>query len=176
MEKESEGEDDDTFMARVCQPALNYVNEDLTFTTEVPSEFKDNRLPTLDFTMWLGEDQKLSHAFFEKEMKSQLLIEKESAMGSRQKFCILANELTRRIYNIDENDKGAEAEITETIENFSRQAKNSGWEVKDVREMVISGYRGWERRKKRRLEEGKEAYPGKENTDQVDRQGRLVQN
>ena len=80
-------------------------------------------------------------------MKTQLLIEKESAMGTRQKFCILANELTRRIYNIDENDEEAEAEITKTIENFTRQAKNSGWDSKDVREMVISGYRGWERRK-----------------------------
>ena len=30
--------------------------------------------------------------------------------------------------------------------------------MKDVREMVISVYKGWERRKRRRLEEGNEVY------------------
>ena len=45
--KEREGEDRDSFMARVCLPALNAINSDLTFTTEVASEFGDKRLPTL---------------------------------------------------------------------------------------------------------------------------------
>jgi hypothetical protein len=40
-------------MARVCLPAINSINGDLEFTAEVPEEFKDKKLPTLDFFFWL---------------------------------------------------------------------------------------------------------------------------
>ena len=64
-------------------------------------------------------------------------------MGIKQKHTILGNELTRRLYNIDEELEEAETEIEKVIENFTRQAKNSGWGQKETREMVVSGYRGW---------------------------------
>ena len=38
-------------MARICLPAMNAINEDLVFTTEVPEEFPKHRLPTLDFLL-----------------------------------------------------------------------------------------------------------------------------
>ena len=37
-------------MSRICAPAQNSINEDLEFTQEVPEDFKDNRVPTLDTT------------------------------------------------------------------------------------------------------------------------------
>ena len=40
-------------MSRLCKEAMNSINEDLTFTTEVPADFENNRLPTLDFELWL---------------------------------------------------------------------------------------------------------------------------
>ena len=80
-------------------------------------------------------------------------------MAKRQKFCIQANELTRRLMNIDEEeDETIDIEVEETIEQFTRQTKNSGWDVREAREMVVSGYAGWIRRKRRRLEEGSEIY------------------
>ena len=39
-------------MARICLPAMNAVNEDLVFTVEIPEDFPNNRLPTLDFLFW----------------------------------------------------------------------------------------------------------------------------
>ena len=101
-EKKEEGEDDEMFMARLCLPVMNSINTDLTFTAEVAGDFPNKKLPTLDFNLWKKEDQSLSHCYYEKEMKSQILLEKDSAMGMRQKYCINSNELTRRLYVIDE--------------------------------------------------------------------------
>ena len=95
--KANEGEDDEMLMARLCLPVMNSINEDLTFTVEVAGNFNNKKLPTLDFNLWMREDKTLSHGYYEKEMKSQMLLEKESAMGTKQKYCINANELTRRL-------------------------------------------------------------------------------
>ena len=89
--REEQGENKDCFMAMLCLPAMNAINPDLTFTVEVPSDFKDGRLPTLDFSLWMSEDGQLRHSYFEKEMKTQKMIEKESAMSTKQKITILSN-------------------------------------------------------------------------------------
>merc|ERR1711952_395149 len=78
--KEDEGESREAFMARLCLPAMNGINPDLTFTVETAEEFQGNKLPTLDFTLHMNEDMHISHGYFEKEMKSQRVVEKESAM------------------------------------------------------------------------------------------------
>ena len=52
------------------------------------------KLPTLNTNMWLNKDGTVSHSFFEKDMKYQLVIKKDSAMSIRQKICILSNEVT----------------------------------------------------------------------------------
>ena len=44
------------------------------------------------------------------------------------------------------------------IENYTRQVKNSGWEVREAREMVTSGYAGWIRKRRRRKERGEDLY------------------
>ena len=157
-ELERNGEDKDSFMARLCLPLMNDINQDLTFTAEVAADFPDRRLPTLDFTLWQVEEGELAHSYYEKEMKTQVMLEKESAMGTRQKFTIQSNELTRRLYNVDEELLSKEEEVFEITEQFTKQAKNSGWNRKDTREMVISGYRGWRRRLERRKEEGGSQY------------------
>ena len=145
--------------ARLCLPAMNDVNPDLTFTAEVAEDFGDRRLPTLDFSLWMKDDMSISHSYYKKGMKSQMMLDRKSAMGKRQKYCIMSNELTRRLMNIDEEDEVlAEREITKTIEDFTRQLKNSGWEVKEAWEMVTSGYAGWIRRKRNRNQEGSGLY------------------
>ena len=88
-------------------------------------------------------------------MKNQQVIEKASAMGTKQKYCILANEVTRRLYNTEYGEK---EEAEEVLEKMTRQLKNSGWNRKESKEIIISGYRGWERRILRRKEEGGRVY------------------
>ena len=129
-------------MARLCLPAMNDVNEDLTFTAEVESDFKNLKLPTLDFSLWMGKCGRLHHTYYKKELKTQKMLEKESAMAIKQKQCILGNELTRRLYNVDTEVDEEDEDVREIIENYTRQAKNSGWERREIREIVISGYLG----------------------------------
>ena len=102
-------------MARLCLPAMNGINPDLTFTVETAEDFKDNKLPTLDFTMQMKEDMRITHGYYEKDMKSQLVIGKESAMGTGQKFSILSNEIARRLYSIEDMEG---AKIIKTSHHF----------------------------------------------------------
>jgi hypothetical protein len=81
-------------MARICLPAMNSVNEDLIFTTEIPEDFPLARLPTLDFLIWLVNGL-INHTYFEKEMKTPFLTMQRSAMGEQQRSSILSNELVR---------------------------------------------------------------------------------
>ena len=55
-EKRREGETTDARMARILTPAMNLVNKDLRFTTELCEDFADNKTPTLDFKMWFEKD------------------------------------------------------------------------------------------------------------------------
>ena len=91
-------------------------------------------------------------------MKTQLMLEKDSAMAMKQKYTILANELTRRLYNIDDEEEENAEEVEKTIEQMTRQLKNSGWNRKETREIITSGFKGWKRRMERRMEETGEKY------------------
>ena len=60
---------DNVRMAKVClTTAMNSINKDLKFTTEAPEDFDNNRLPTLDFMIWMV-DGMIYHTYFEKPMK-----------------------------------------------------------------------------------------------------------
>ena len=154
--KELEGEKEDEFMARVCLEAMNQINPDLTFTAEVQSDFVDKKLPTLDFTLEMQATGNVKHSYFEKAMKNQILIEKDSAMSIKQKYCILSNEVTRRLYNVAEDEK--EEEVEKVLDKMTEQLKNSGWNQNESREIIVSGYKGWKNRLERRKEESGQVY------------------
>jgi hypothetical protein len=80
---EMENEPDNRRMARVCLPAMNAVNEDLKFTTECPEDFPRQRLPTLDFVLWMVGGL-LYHSYFEKAMVLQYTIMSREAMNCQQ--------------------------------------------------------------------------------------------
>ena len=46
-------EPDNIRMERICLLEINSVNRNFKFTTECPEEFEKNRLPTLDFMLWM---------------------------------------------------------------------------------------------------------------------------
>ena len=154
---EEEGESADARMARVCHPAMEDINPDLKFTTEVASDFPDQWLPTLDFKTEMGEDGTINHTYFQKEMKTPFVVMQRSAMGTKQKYSILANELTRRMSNINREGTSHE-EKTRVVEEFTKEMKNSGWSREETREIVVSGMLGWTRKHERREKENKEFY------------------
>ena len=150
-------------MARLCLPAINSVNEDLVFTAEIPEEFEDNKLPTLDFFLWLEKNGYLNHSYFQKLMKTPLVLMQKSAMGDRQRYSILSNELNRRLSNTN-NELVDKTEQHNIIEKFIQQLKSSGYERKASREIVISGILGWKRKIARRKKEGTNFYRSAKST------------
>ena len=59
---------------------MNAISTDLQFTTEAPEVFNENKLPTLDFKLWLVLGI-IVHSYFEKEMRTPYVIMKRSAMS-----------------------------------------------------------------------------------------------
>ena len=98
-----------TRMVRICLPAINSVNTDLVFTAETPEKFPENKLPTLDFLLWLEKSGPLkgllNHSYFKKPMKAPLVIMKDSAIGDHQRYSIISNELIRRLSNANPDNK-----------------------------------------------------------------------
>ena len=61
--------------------AMNSISPDIQFTIEVSDDFSDKRLPTLSFSLW-EENWGISHSYFEKDMRSQVLLMERSAMST----------------------------------------------------------------------------------------------
>jgi hypothetical protein len=140
----NEGESTNKRMSRICLPIMNSINRDLVFTVEVPEDFPNGKMPTLDFDMEIV-GWGLTHSYFEKSMKTPYLT--NSAMGEQQKYGILANELIRRLSNV--SDGIGICERLKIVEKYIQQLKNSGYTRKQSREAVTSGLWG-SRRKLRR--------------------------
>ena len=161
--KYEQKESTNTRMSRLCLPAINTVNRDLVFTAEKPEDFKDNKLPTLDFFLWLQRNGLLNHSYFQKSMKTPLVIMEQSAMSDNQRHSILANELIRRLSNTNHEDQDTE-ETASIMEVFTQQLKSSGYSRKTSREIVVSGTLGWKRKIQRRIEDGTDFYRSAKTT------------
>jgi hypothetical protein len=135
---------------------MNSVNPDLQFTVETAEDFEDGRLPTLDFDMWVDEGGVIKHSYFEKPMKTQLVLMKRSAMSENQKIDILSNELIRRLSNVGQGIE--KSETTKVINNYTRQLKNSEYEQKQAKEIITCGLRGYKNKVERRRQDGEDFY------------------
>ena len=155
--KAGEGESRDARMARILQPVMNSINGDLVFTTELPEDFEDERLPTLDFKMWLEEDWEINHTFYGKAMKNQMMIPRRSAMSDKMKISILSNDLNRRLSNINTERMPQEEQVM-VVEKFTQQLVNSGFNRQESREIVVSGVKSWIRRHVKRQKEDRGFY------------------
>ena len=154
MSKEREGETNNQRMARRCNPAMNIINNDLKFTTESQEDFEQERLPTLDFEMWMKENNnQIGHSYFQKTMKTPYVLMERSGTSYHQKFQILSNELCRRLSNI-QIEQIEKKEVLQKIEQFIKELKNSGYRRKQSRELVIAGIKGWETKIKKRKRQG----------------------
>ena len=114
-----------TRMARLCKVAMYCINLDLSFTTEVPEDFPENKLPTLDFVLWLFCGLIL-HSYLEKSMRTPYVIMRHSAMSEHQRISILCNELVRRLSNV--HPDVVDQEISFIVEHYFVQLKASGYD------------------------------------------------
>ena len=113
-------------------PYHKLYNEELEFTAETPEEFKDNKLPTLDFFLWLADPLQL------REDYENSAGYHGSAMSGNQRYSILSNEMIRRLSNTNHEDPDQE-DVLNIIETFIQQLKSSGYGRKCAREIVVCG-------------------------------------
>ena len=97
--------------------AMNYICDDLKFTTETERDFDKKRLPTLSFETWSTKEG-IRHSYFEKHMRSQILTQKGSSMSEQSKMNILVNELQRRFEVLD-----VKTETDEKVEIIDKMPK-----------------------------------------------------
>ena len=98
--KKEQKESTNQRMARICLPAINSINPDLEFTAEVPEDFEDGRVPTLDTNWWQMADYTINHSYFEKAMRTPYVIMKKNAISDNSRYNIFSNDLVRRLSNM----------------------------------------------------------------------------
>lgn len=196
--------------SRLIKEAMNCLEPELEFMSETCEEFSSNRLPTLDYQVWLeeqegaktqdqagvepdqeldpevlevcgdphfrfpdpvpltpreetckiqetqtknpGKAQVISYMYFEKEMSSKYCTLEKSAMSWNQKRSMLSQELIRRLLNTSE-EVGKEVKDN-IILGMSKRLKMSGYEQKQIRDIICSGLKGY----KRKLGKGQERH------------------
>ena len=126
---------------------MNSINSDLEFTTESERDYDNGRMPTLSFEMWSTKDG-ISHSYYEKPMRSQVLTMRRSSQAEKSKFSILVNELNRRFEVMHE--KVTIEEKIRVVDKFCQQLVNSGYSYLQVREIVLSSLKGQDKKEKRR--------------------------
>ena len=146
----------------IIKNTLMGVEQYLEFTVESGEEFVDGWLPTLDTSLKVGEQNQILFRFFEKETSSTKTVQKRSAMEENSKQQVLANDLVRRLCNSME--QLGEEERRRIIDGYSQKLLNSGYNVEQVRKIIVNGIRGYEGRKKRCQYEGRRLHrTGKES-------------
>ena len=68
-------------------------------------------------------------------------------MDENSKNQILANDLIRRMSNVDENQENKR--MKEVIDKYSVKLITSGYTISQTRKIVLNGIKGWENRKER---------------------------
>ena len=69
----------------------------------------------------------LNHSYFQKSIKTPLVIMEKSAMGSSQRYNILSNEMVRRLSNTNHEETNPQ-KVLQIIETYTQQLKSSGYE------------------------------------------------
>ena len=145
---------------REVRKLMNMINSDLKFTTESERDFENKRLPTLSFEMWSNFGG-ISHSYYEKKMRSQVLTMKRSSQPENSKFSILVNELNRR-FEVMSEDVLLEEKI-EVVDKYCQQLVNSGYEYSQIRSIILSSLKGV-LRKEERLKKRNKRYKSSKET------------
>ena len=88
----------DVISARIVVDIANSLEEDITMTFDTPSLNIEGRMPVLDMTVWV-EDDEILFSFFEKPMASDMVMMRNSALSWQTKKAALSSEVARRLLN-----------------------------------------------------------------------------
>ena len=91
-------------MARV-QEMANRIVKDIIFTVDLPKIHLSRQVQMLDVAVWVETDREgnstVRHTYYEKPSTSPLVFHGRGACSTRQKIVVLAEEVKRRLLNMD---------------------------------------------------------------------------
>ena len=90
---------DDARTVALLVQAMNSIMPFLSFTGEAQSDFSDNRLPTLDCSIFANDDAFL-FSFYEKPMRSDTSLDAMTALPASTIRSSLRQEIVRRLTNM----------------------------------------------------------------------------
>ena len=138
---------EDQVTAEFVRSIASSIYTGLVFTADCPSTNADNKLPVLDLKLWLESGVEgetiVRHQFYEKEMTSQLVIHKNSALGWSVKRATLVNEVKRRLYNTDSITPWSEK--ANMVSKLSVKMLKSGYNSSEIFTVVQGGVRMFEK-------------------------------
>ena len=98
-EKRDEKLPKDRVTMEIIKSIANSISDMIEFTVDVPSNYEEDKMPILDMKVWLNDEDEVEYMFYEKPMKSTLVINKQSALPENVKMKTLTQEVFRRLHN-----------------------------------------------------------------------------
>ena len=138
---------------RIIAGTLGEVKSYLEFTTEVGEDFVDGWLPTLDTALKVYENNRIQYRFYEKPEGARSTLHQKSAMGENPKHQTLSQEMIRRLLNCSEDLQ--DEQIQMITDNYASKLHNSGYNIEQIRKILLSGVKGYGAKKTRCSIEGK---------------------
>ena len=124
----------------------------LKFTMETGEEFQDGWLPTLDTSLRVNERNLVLYKFYQKEVSSNTVIQRCSAMAENSKIQILSNDMVRRMLNTSENLR--DEVRCSVVDSYAQMLINSGYSPQTTRKVIMNGLKNYENKKKASFRKG----------------------
>ena len=86
----------------VLEGTMEGLQHFLKFTMETGEDFQHGRLPTLDTSLWVDQQNVVHYTFYEKPMCLNQVLQKDTALPENCKMSSLSNEMIRRMKNTSE--------------------------------------------------------------------------
>ena len=134
----------DQMTKRTLKDIMESVFKEFKFEMETQEDHESNTLPTLDYQTFMAEDGKtVLYFYFEKSVGKKFVINKESALGEGVKVSTLSQEVVRRMKTTSRLlDTSVRVNI---INTFTRKLERSGYQAKQIREIISAGLCGYEK-------------------------------
>ena len=140
----------------ILKMSMMGVKDYLSFTVESGEEYEGGWLPTLDVSLRVEKDNSVQFKFYEKATCSKKTVQKDSAMEENSKIQTVSNDLVRRLSNT-RGSMGAD-EQCKVVDGYAQKLVNSGYQLDQVRKILVNGIKGFEGRKARCAREGRKLY------------------
>ena len=107
----------------------------------MPGDFRGGWLPTLDTSLKVTKNNKVTFKFYEKPVGAMRTIHRRTAMAENPKIQILANDIVRRFLNCSEDTPTGELRMI--VDKDAQKIVNGGFSVEQARRIIVAGSKGY---------------------------------